>query len=164
MPHCTAPFLRHPVRIDFVYLCLSNTFTRMHNLIQRFLGLAVMVLCLVTFVSAGDNVPLSNLEGKYKGEIEDHGGMLEVIWTIKKKDANSIVFTYGSSRKRNVTLTVQSNKDGVVTCTGSSKNTYSTTLYTLKYTDKTKTLQVTFGTKSEDGDLYEDVTSLTKMK
>ena len=135
----------------------------MRSFIHRFLGLTIMVLCWGALASAGDSVPLSNLEGKYKGEIEDHGGMLEVIWTLKKKDQNSVVFTYGS-RKRSVTLTVQSNENGVITCTGSAKNTYSTTLYTLKYTDKTKTLDVTFGTKSSDGELYEELTTLTKVK
>ena len=56
----------------------------MRNSIQRFLSLTVMVLCLASLASAGNSVPLSNMVGKYKGELEDHGGMVKVTWTIKK--------------------------------------------------------------------------------
>lgn|GEM_PF-2361416 len=138
----------------------------MRNSIQRFLSLTVMVLCLASLASAGNSVPLSNMVGKYKGELEDHGGMVKVTWTIKKKSSNSIIFTYGASRMRSVTLTVQSNKGGVVTCTGAAKDSYgSTILYILKYTDKAKTLRANFGYRDEEGDKFlSPAVTLTKVR
>lgn len=137
----------------------------MRNSIRRFFSVTLVVLCLATLASAGNSVPLSNMVGKYKGELEDHGGMVKVTWTIKKKSANSIVFTYGSNRRRSVTLTVQSNTNGIITCTGAAKDSYGyTILYILKYTDKTKTLRAKFGSRGEKGDEYGDETVVTKIR
>lgn len=137
----------------------------MRNSIRRFFSVTLVVLCLASLASAGNSVPLSNMVGKYKGEIEDHGGMVKVTWTIKKKSANSIVFTYGSNRRRSVTLTVQSNTNGIITCTGAAKDSYGyTILYILKYSDKAKTLRVKFGSRGEKGDEYGEETVVTKIR